>query len=495
MPRASLIGRQTARLALPSLIAVAVFGAAACGSGDPDDGAEPVPPSEAVPGVASVPVGVPGDGAAPGDATAPDPNDTVGAPAPPARAEGAASSTQSADPRDGTSTVPPDRVPRFQRPDSIRGLYVNAWSAGSRRRMAALLALADSTEVNTFVVDIKDATGFVSHASALPEVAATGADGERRIRDLSALLDSLEAHDIYPVARIVVVKDPLLVAARPELAVQDTAGGPWVDSKGFVWLDLWNPDVLDYHLTLAREVAELGFPEIQWDYIRFPDAPQSDLDRAVFATTGGERRDAVRRFLAAARDTLSAMGVRSTADVFGVTTSYRIDVGIGQVWESFIDVVDAALPMVYPSHYWVGSFDFEQPNAHPYEVVYEAMDDAVRRSAAVPGAGEVVPWLQDFTLGEPVYDAPEVRAQIQAVYDAGLSGWVLWNPGSRYTEAALMPVGGWREEPEIRVARDVVPVSRRDAALERARRDDAVADSAATPGDAPADSASAGGAR
>jgi len=382
--------------------------------------------------------------------------------------------------------------PRFIRPDSLRGLYLNAWAAGSSSRVEALIELAKRTEINAFVIDIKDATGFVSHRSELPAVTAVGADGEIRIRDLPGLLRRLEAEEIYPIARIVIVKDPLLIAARPDLAVQDTAGGPWVDSKEILWLNLFNEGVWEYHVDLAKEVAEMGFPEIQWDYVRFPDAPASDLARALFpGDSVGPRTEAVRGFLGYARDTFRAAGLdaRTTADVFGVTTNVRRDVGIGQVWESFIDRVDAALPMVYPSHYWEGSFGFRQPNAHPYEVVYEAVEYALRRSAAVDSAGATIPWLQDFTLGAPRYEAPEVRAQIEATYDAGASDWILWNPGSSYTEGALRPAAGWEVEPRVRIGSRIVPVSERFTALEAVadsvERADQVADSLAAITEAP----------
>lgn len=355
--------------------------------------------------------------------------------------------------------------PTFERPEAIRGLYLNAWAAGSSRKRERLIRLADTTEINAFVIDIKDASGYVSHATGVEAAREAGATGEIRIADLPGLLARLSEAGIYPIARIVVVKDPILIAHRPELAVQDTAGGAWVDSKGFVWLNPYDSRVWDYHLALAREVAELGFPEIQWDYVRFPDAPESDMARAVFPDSSGPRTEAIRSFLAHTRDGLADLDVRVTADVFGVTTTFSRDVGIGQLWERFIDRVDAALPMVYPSHYWKGSYGFDHPNAHPYEVVFEAVEDAVRRSEAVEGAGAVIPWLQDFTLGDPDYGAPEVRAQIQAVHDAGVDDWILWNSGSNYTEAALEPVGGFHAEPEIRVAGVVVPVSDRHEAL------------------------------
>ena len=362
----------------------------------------------------------------------------------------------------GTEGIDPDRIFVFPRPDQVRGLYVNAWSAGSRRRITALAELARRTEINSFVVDIKDATGYVSHPTEVPLAKEIGATGEIRIPNLRVLLARLEEAGVYPIARIVIVKDPLIAAAHPELAVQDTADGAWSDDKGIVWLNPYNREVWEYHVAIAREVAGMGFPEIQWDYVRFPDAPASAMRRAYFPGGAGRPRpQAIREFLAYSREALADMDVQVTADVFGVTTSFNRDVGIGQVWESFIDVVDVALPMVYPSHYCKGSFGYDKPTSHPYEIVREALEDAVRRSALVEGAGTTRPWLQDFTLGPPRYEAPEVRAQIQATYDVGIDEWILWNPGSRYTEAALEPVGGFAEEPTMRIADQVVPVSRR----------------------------------
>ena len=410
----------------------------------------------------------------------------------------------------GTNEMPPPGMKpeqdfddaRFPRPDHIRGLYVNAWAAGSERRMTTMLEIAETTEVNALVIDIKDATGFISHATDVPLAKEIGADGEIRIRDLPGLLDRLEAAGVYPIARIVVVKDPLLAAARPETAVQDTAGGVWVDSKNIVWQNLFNEDLWSYNIALAREVAEMGFPEVQWDYIRFPDAPASDMARAVFTEGESERRvDAVRGFLRHAEQELADLPVRSTADVFGVTTSFRRDVGIGQVWESFIDVVDVALPMVYPSHYWEGSFGYTDPNAYPYEVVYAALRDALRRSGAVEGAGLTRPWLQDFSLGSPVYGPAEVRAQIQATYDVGLNEWILWNSSTRYSLAALEPLKGFENDPLVRVAGVLSPTSRRyevmdsvadhDLTLFEMMRDLALDTSATSPMDEPLDTMAA----
>ena len=371
---------------------------------------------------------------------------------------------QGAEPADaaGPERVGPSaRKYRFSRPEHVRGIYVNSWSAGSRRRVAQLLALAERTEINTFVIDVKDATGIVSYPTSVPLAVGAGASGAR-IPQLDWLLGKLEEAGVMPVARIVIAKDPILAAARPELAVRDSAGGVWIGPGGSVWLDPYNREVWRYHVALAREAAAAGFPEIQWDYVRFPDAPARRMAHARFPAYDGRAREVVvREFLAYSRRALRGTGARVTADVFGVTTSARTDVGIGQLWESFIDVVDVALPMVYPSHYARMSFGYAEPNARPYEIVRTALERAVGRSAAVEGAGATRPWLQDFTLGSPRYGAPEVRAQIQATYDAGIDEWVLWNASSRYTEAALEPPGGFAREPLIRVGGEVVPASRR----------------------------------
>jgi len=331
----------------------------------------------------------------------------------------------------------------LQRPEHQRGIYLTAWVAGSSTRSEELIELARRTEVNTFVIDVKDASGYVSYRTDVALAREIGADREIRIRDVRALLDRLEAEGIWPIARIVVFQDPILARARPDMTVQDSEGGTWVDGRGDVWVNPWDRRVWDYHVEIAREAVALGFREIQWDYIRFPDRPAAELARAVYpGAEGRPRTAAVRGFLLHTRGRLEDLGVHLTADVFGVTTSAGHDVGIGQLWEDFIGLVDAALPMVYPSHYAAGSFGIQNPNAHPYDIVHNALRLAIRRSEGIEGAGRIIPWLQAFTLGAPPYGPSEIRAQIQAVYDLGLTEWMLWNPSSRYVESALEPAPG-----------------------------------------------------
>ncbi|MEX0979544.1 MAG: putative glycoside hydrolase [Gemmatimonadota bacterium] len=363
-----------------------------------------------------------------------------------------------------TPVTIPDEPPVFARPRHVRGIYLNAWASGSLGRTSALIEMASRTEINSFVIDIKDASGYVSYATNVPLAQEIGATGEIRIRDISGLLERLRAAGIYPIARIVVFQDPLLANRRPDLAIQDSAGGVWMDGSGHSWVNPYHTDVWDYNIALAEEAARLGFPEIQWDYVRFPDASNEDLARSRYPRQDGRKRSiAIREFLIAGNEGLEELDVEITADVFGVATSAKTDVGIGQLWEDFIDVVHVALPMVYPSHYWVGSFGIQDPNGRPYEVVLAALNAGMERSLSIPGAGSIRPWLQDFTLGAPRYGAPEVRAQIQATYDAGIDEWILWNASGRYTEAAFAPAEGFPEDadPLIRFGGEIVPASAR----------------------------------
>ncbi|HEY0671290.1 MAG TPA: putative glycoside hydrolase, partial [Longimicrobiales bacterium] len=335
----------------------------------------------------------------------------------------------------------PAPPPRVAKPEAVKALYLNAWAAGSTRKLARLIDLADRTEINSFVIDVKEG-GEVSYQSKVKMAIAAGANRDY-IRNPRRLLDSLRAHNIYPIARIVVFKDPVLAEARPELAVKDKEGNIWKDNKGKAWVDTYNRAVWDYNIELAREAIELGFSEIQWDYIRFTDAPMSYRARAVYPAAAGRKRQAVvREFMLYARHKRADLKVPVTADVFGLTVSSRGDMGIGQEWEQMVDAVDVILPMVYPSHYIPGNFGLSRPNAYPYRVIHRSMSDAIERSRPFANAADIRPWLQAFTLGPPKYTPAHVRAQIQAVYDVGLKEWVLWSPGSNYDAAALAPEGG-----------------------------------------------------
>ena len=327
------------------------------------------------------------------------------------------------------------------RPEAVRGLYVNRWAALGQK-MWELIDVAKTTEVNALVIDVKDDRGFVLYRSSVPLASSIGADTNQpmsatRVR---AVLDTMRAHGIFPIARIVVAKDPLLADRKREWAVKRKSdGAEWIDKDGKPWLDPHHREVWAYAGDLADEAIALGFSEVQFDYVRFPDEPRL-IREAVFPLAQGRvRAQVIREQLAYLHGRLSARRVPMAIDVFGLTVTDSTDMGIGQKWENFVDQADVVLPMTYPSHYAPGTYKLGNPNAHPYAVIDHAMQDAHRRTKGIVKPAQIVPWYQDFTLGPPHYYAAHVRAQMQAGYDNGVRGWMLWNPGSRYTVTALKP--------------------------------------------------------
>jgi hypothetical protein len=335
--------------------------------------------------------------------------------------------------------------PALAVPRPVRALYVNAWAFGTSR-YGRLLDLVAGSEVNSLVIDVKDDTGYLTYRSEVPTAIQIGANTQLRARDTRARVEEMRQRGIHPIARIVVAKDPLLALRKPQWAIQDRRGGLWHDRAGHAWVDAFQDSVWIYAAELAEEAVRMGFAEIQYDYVRFPDEPPSRRATAVF---GGRRegeslRDGVADGLRILRERTKALGVPYTIDVFGLTTSAKGDMGIGQVWEDLVTLSDAVLPMVYPSHYYKGEYGVAHPNADPYAMIHRAMRDAKQRSQALPGSAEIRPYLQAFTLGAPRYTPDLVRAQIRAAADVGIDGWVLWNPRSVYERGQIVPDRGTR---------------------------------------------------
>lgn len=324
-------------------------------------------------------------------------------------------------------------------PAQIRGIYLNAYAAGSSRRLPALLALADTTELNTFVVDVKDEKG-IHYRSQLALPTSLAQPGEQTIRDLVAFVDTLHAHGIHAVARIVVFKDPILSKARPDWSIRTPDGDLWQDKAGNTWVSAWEPAIWDYNLAIAEEAAVAGFDEIQFDYVRFPE-PYPSLPEQVHPKAAGTRTEAIVAFLKRARERLHPHGAIVAADVFGLSPNDGRDINIGQQWEDLLAAADHILPMVYPSHYLPTHLPgVPRPNRMPYETVFESVGVGMVRVERLRELGietaRVIPWLQAFDAPwvDPEYEyGPEqADAQIRALYQVGVEDWIFWHPGSRY---------------------------------------------------------------
>ena len=366
-----------------------------------------------------------------------------------AHPEGAPSPEGASGPRDNVvahrdSIVVPDSIrrpptPLVPTPNPVRGLYVNRWAAIGDR-MWQLIDVAKRTEVNALVIDVKDDRGLVLYHSQVPLAKEIGADTTRPMsyRRLRAVLDTLRAHNIYPVARIVVAKDPLLAEAKPEWSIKRKRDSmPWLDKNQRPWLDPTHSEVWKYAGDLAAEAVNLGFSEVQFDYVRFPDEDRLIREAYFPLMHGRVRAQVIHDQLSYLRTLIKPLGVPMTIDVFGLSATDTTDMGIGQKWEMFVDQADVVLPMDYPSHFAPGTFGLGNPNAHPYSTLDHALRDAKNRSAGIPNAARIVPWYQDFTLGPPRYGASQVLAQMRAGHDNGIDSWMLWNPGSRYSMDAL----------------------------------------------------------
>jgi hypothetical protein len=347
------------------------------------------------------------------------------------------------------------QAPLVPTPDPVRGLYVNRWAALGRK-MWELIDVAKRTEVNALVIDVKDDRGLVLYRSNVPLAHEIGADADRLISyaRMRAILDTMRAHNIYPIARIVVAKDPLLAERKREWAVKRKGDGTvWLDKSRKPWLDPTHPEVWKYAADLAAEAVRMGFSEIQLDYVRFPDEDRIIYEGEYAKMNGRVRAQVIRDQLAYIRGLMRPLRVPMTIDVFGLTATDTTDMGIGQRWEQFVDQADVVLPMAYPSHYARGTYGLRNPNASPYATINNTLKDAKRRSQGIPGAAKLVPYYQDFTMGSPRYGAAQIRAQMKAGYDNGVRGWVLWNPGSRYTFGALRPEGAGDGDDTLRPAR------------------------------------------
>ena len=316
----------------------------------------------------------------------------------------------------------------------VKGIYVTGPKAGSGG-MEDLIRLVDETELNAMVIDVKNDEGNLTFRLTNEEIPqdipvldriSEMQAGIRYIRDIQTMMQELKDHNIYTIARIVCFKDPILAAAQPELALTKPDGKPVTDANGLAWVNPYRQEVWEYLTELAEMAADLGFDEIQYDYVRFPVG--SDADAADYGVDmeAYPKRQAIQDFLSYAGDRLHEKGCVVTADVFGTIIGSETDVQtVGQDYTALGQTVDAISPMVYPSHYANGVFGLKVPDAHPYETVSAAMQGSAEELQEIPEAERAVvrPWLQAFTAtwvpGHISYNGTQIREQIQAVYDAG----------------------------------------------------------------------------
>ncbi len=337
-------------------------------------------------------------------------------------------------------------------PFEARALYVKTSIAAYRpERLQELFDVIDRTELNAMVIDLKSDNlvdlGLIYYQSSVPIIEELGTSED--VYDIRAILAEAEQRGIYTIARIhIFAHDNLLAQTRPDWAAQDMrTGKEFYADWGIAWLDPWNRNVWDYNIQLGIEAAQLGFDEIQFDYIRFPndasDIEYMQLSQPIDYENPQAMYENITTFMEQAHRAINGAGAFFSVDVFGYA-AWEPQPIIGQNLTLMAKHADYICPMVYPSHYGLHELNFENAAAHPYEIVYESM---VRGARMVDGdRAKLRPWLQDFTLiwvpDDQIveYGPTEVRAQIDAAEDfADAFGWSLWSADNLYTYDALKP--------------------------------------------------------
>ena len=338
--------------------------------------------------------------------------------------------------RRGEQAVGPAPLLIRLQPFTPKALYLSFYGIGSRAIRQPVLDLIATTEINAVVIDVKGDRGLIPYKSGVPLATEIGAQAIRTCPDLKSMLASWKEKGIYTIARIVVFKDNPLALARPELAVRSATGEIWRDREKLAWVDPFRVEVWDYNIDLAVEAAQLGFDEIQFDYLRFPDfSGRLGLSRP---STEANRLTAIAGFLAEARKRLIPYNVFLAADIFGYVCWNLDDTGIGQRLEELAPQVDYLSPMLYPSGFQFGIPGYQNPVAHNEEIVGLSLRQAARRTGLLPIRFR--PWLQafkDYAFDRRPFTGSEISGQTKAAEDFGSAGWMLWNPRNVYSGEGL----------------------------------------------------------
>ena len=304
--------------------------------------------------------------------------------------------------------------------DQIRGIYLNGYLFNNPSKRESIEKILTNTDVNTLVIDVKTDNGHILFDTEIDEVIYL--NNERIKFTKNDLQELKEIKDIYLVGRLVVFQDPLFAKVFPDEAVFDSRLNKPYSQNGQFFLDPSSKKVQDYIINIAIESCRLGFDEIQYDYIRYPDSSSKFMQ---FDTKNDfeNRVNNINSFLSKSRQLLHNEGCLLSADTFGYILTNKQDGGIGQNLETIIENVDFISPMVYPSHYTNGSFGYQNPNEHPYEVITAALTDALDRGV---DKDKIRPFLQGFW-----HSNEDIRNNIKAASDLEMD-WLIWNILSVY---------------------------------------------------------------
>ncbi len=350
----------------------------------------------------------------------------------------------------------PDEVVAYPE-DGVKGIYVTGPTT-AEASFQNLIDMVNSTDLNSMVIDVKEDYGqvvldFDSDSQAIQNASNPFSDAEE-------LVETLKENDIYPIARIVVFKDTVLAEERPDLSFTQADGTLWKNGRGEAFVNPYEQEVWDYNIEIAKAAAEVGFRDIQFDYVRFPEGFENRDEELQYSrgkyddsTTNSEQRiDTVKSFVEHARNELIPYNVDVSVDIFGYAAAIQEAPGIGQSFQGISEHVDTISAMIYPSHWGPGNFGIEKPDLEPYNTI----DEYMKLENALLGelgsdAPQSRPWIQDFTasyLGAgnyKEYGAQEVTDQVKALHDNGVDEFLLWDASNNYSQGATYSFEGQAE--------------------------------------------------
>ena len=357
-----------------------------------------------------------------------------------------------------STIIKQEKVDKRQKPAPIkaRGVYLTAWSAGGGK-VDTIISLSKRSEINSVVIDIKDCSGKVLFDTTNVLANEIGAK-DVRINNLPTLLDKLHQANIYAIARLVVFQDPILARAQPNLTLKNKQNGrTWLNNRGIAWVDPSARDVWKYNADLAKEAIDLGFDEVNFDYIRFPSDGRLSLIDYPFYKSDISKHQVMEQFFSYLHQQLKDLPAYHSVDLFGLALwDPADDLNIGQRLLDALPNFDYVCPMVYPSHYYSGFEGIDQPAEHPYRIIARTLeqakkqvdefivnqqaiiDDETKKELAINNLSDydyqkIRPWIQAFDMGA-IYNKALMCQQKQAILDAGLSSWLYRNPYNNYAD-------------------------------------------------------------
>jgi len=307
-------------------------------------------------------------------------------------------------------------------PEKVNAIYLPPHSF-TARKVAEISHYAELADLNAVVLHVKDPYGKIRWKSKNQLALKMGAVASKG--RVEHTLRQLKKMGLWCIAKLDVFADHRLVYHNPSLGILDMrTGGPWNDKTGLYWANPYDSRVWEYNIALCRELIELGFDEIQFDYIRFPSDGDLTVINYPVKTDNVSRVECIGNFLAAAYQQLKPTGTTISVDVFGLVAWRTKDFGVGQKIEAMAPNVDVICPMLYPSHFSKGFLDQEDCSENPLEIMEQSMKRMQGRTKK-----RIRPWIQGFW-----YTPDEINAQIDGLDRAQTESWSVWNPSGNYSK-------------------------------------------------------------